>query len=55
MDFVVAVILRCCMDTIDAVNDDKKQNSMQRRKEEQLDTLGLGVVPLIRGTTIADR
>jgi len=36
VDFVVAVILRCCMDTIDAVNDDKKQNSMQKRQEERL-------------------
>jgi len=41
VDFVVAVILWCCVDTIDAVNGDKKQNSMQRKQEKRLDTLSI--------------
>jgi len=37
VDFAAMVILWCCVDAVDAVNNDKKQSSMQRRRAERLE------------------
>jgi len=33
--FAAAVILWCCVDAVDAVDNDKKQSSTQRRRAQQ--------------------